>query len=289
MENNIPEIESYFESLIVGGKSPHTIRTYKKDCDKFCEYFKVSDVSDIQKLGSIEYRKFIGDLGLSPSSINGCIRNISAMLHWLEDNGYISNCKFFGIKFGKGKFIKQSKVKKDVLTDEESARLINAGKNKQNKFMLAFLLWTGVRNQELRNIKLSDISGEDVIINGKGSKQRTVSMNPILFKMYEEYLKERHTDSEYLFYSGHSDGIMTGKSILDRVYKACEDAGIDKKIGTHRLRGTCLTNIIKESGLVAAKNVAGHSNINVTMIYDETSAEWTKEVMKGTTRTFGFS
>ena len=285
----IPEIESYFNALRDGNKSAHTIRTYMKDVSKFIDYFQIDDISKIQKLGISDYRKFISELNLSPASKNGCIRNLSALLHWLEENEFITGCKFFGIKFGKGKFIKTTKSKKDVLTDNESFSLINNSKNIQVKFMTAFLLWTGVRNEELRNIKISDISGDEVKIMGKGGKYRIVVMNPVLYKMYIEYLSERNTESQYLFYSNHSNTKMTGKAISDRVKKSCDDAGITKKISTHRLRATCLTNIIKEYGLVAAKNVAGHSSINTTMIYDGTNESWTKEVMRNTTKTFGLT
>ena len=284
----LPEIESYFTALAVAGKSSCTIRNYRKDIEKMIEYFDINSMKDIQSLGIADYRKFIGDLKLAPSSVNAAIRNLGAGLNWLEENEFISGCKFRSIKFGKGKFVKQPKKIKDVLSDDESRKLILSGKNEQTKFMLALMLFVGLRNDEVRSIKMIDITNDEIVISGKGSKQRCIVMNSVLFRMYNEYLSVRNTDCEYLFYSNHSKSKMTSKAVLDRVKTAYSVAGLSgKKISPHRLRASAITNIIKETGLVSAMRVAGHSSVSVTMIYDGTSSEYLKDTLKNTTRTFG--
>jgi len=286
---NIPEIAAYHDALVTGGKSVHTMRTYFRDIEKFVEFFNVSKISDIQNLGNVEYRKFIGSFTLSPASVNGIIRNIGAFLHFLEDEGYISDCKFFSIKFGqKRKFVKEPKTHKDVLSDDEVGKMISVAKNKQVKFMLALMAYDGLRSDEVRSIKIGDIKDGEVEIHGKGSKDRKISFNPILMSMYNEYIDVRNSDCEYLFFSNHSNGKLTSKSVIDRIDKVYQDAGlVGKHITAHSFRRTAATNIIKESGIAICQKILGHASLSTTQLYNYLDSEFVQETMKHTTRTFG--
>ena len=274
------EYNEYIKSLEIANKSPHTIRTYKRDLSKIFEFFNIGNIDGIKNLTQNNFREFISSqTELKESSINSILRSASAFFRWLEGNDFLpENYSFFRLRFGKTKFIKEPKKIKAILTPEEIDKMISVAKNKQIKFMIALMTWTAIRRDEVCNIKMSDITILEeldacaIVINGKGSKQRNVYMDKELCEMFHEYLEERTADncqSEYLFYSNHSSGKLTGTSINNRVLTCLKDAGIEKKITAHRLRGTAITRIIKTHDIFTAMKVAGHSSLNTTRIYDE--------------------
>lgn len=287
---NIPQLENYFTELKNSNKSVHTIRAYRQTMNKFVAHFNLEDISRINSLTMSDYREFISSLDMSPASKNGHIRNLSASLMWLEENEVISGCKLFSVKFGKGKLIKEGKKKRAILTDDESFKIITAGKNSQIKFMLGLMIWGGLRNDEVRSIKMEDIKDNELLVHGKGQKERSIAFNPVLEKFYLEYLKDRDSNSEYLFFSNHNpESKMTSKSIVDRIKKAYSDAGLSgKNITAHSLRRTSASNMIREHDIRSAQKFLGHSSINTTVLYDQNDSEYIKDIMKKTTKTFGF-
>lgn len=282
------QVEEYIKSLEMSNKSFNTVRTYKKDIYKFIEFFNIKSVDDIQKLDQSNYRDFISSLSVSPSSINGCIRNLSAFHTWLQDNEYIKDSSFFKVKFGKSRFVKVEKKLKDVLNDDEIVKIIKSADTLQEKFMIALMVFTAIRRDEVCKIKLSDINNCAIVINGKGSKQRRVFLNEQLCQMLNIYLAERNTECEYLFYWGSKK--ISGVTVNNRVLRAFKNAGIEnKKITAHRLRATALTNIIREFGILAAQKVAGHSNIMTTRIYDNSGDEVVMNALLNSKKTYDLS
>ncbi len=282
--------ENYFTDLRTGGKSECTIRNYSKDVYKFIKFFNVESYLDIEKLGKNDYMKFVSSLEtLSPASKNALIRNISAFLNWAIDAELISNSDFFKVKFGqKRKFVKEPKSHKDILTDDEINKMIGAVDNKQHKFMIGLMAWTGLRSDELRSIKLVDIHNGEVWVHGKGSKERQIAFNPILMKLYNDYLAVRNSKSEYLFYSNYCDCKLTSKTIVDRINKIYKMAGLSgKNITAHSFRRTAATNIGKEFGEIVAQYTLGHSDLKTTQKYMQFDTSYINETMKNTTRTFG--
>ena len=264
-------VSAYIAVLKIGEKSENTIRSYNKDIQKFIAHFEIKDTSEIENISVDKYHNFYGSLGLSNVSLNGLIRNLSAFFAYLKEGKYVSNeCPFFSVKFGKTKFVDVKRKFKDILSPDEEELVINAGRNLQEKFMLAMALKTALRRSEIAGIKMSDINGCEITITGKGGDEAKTYLNDRLCAMLQEYvLKERNTDSEYLFYGtrGKQSESMTGDTVNNRVKDACERAGITKKITAHRLRATRITNVAYEHGDRAAQAIARHKSHTTTELY----------------------
>ncbi len=264
-------VSAYIAVLKIGEKSENTIRSYSKDIQKFINHFEIKETSEIENISVDKYHNFYGSLGLSNVSLNGLIRNLSAFFAYLKEGKYVSNeCPFFSVKFGKTKFVDVKRKFKDILSPDEEELVINAGRNLQEKFMLAMALKTALRRSEIAGIKMSDINGCEITITGKGGDEAKTYLNDRLCNMLQEYvLKERNTDSEYLFYGtrGKQSMSMTGDTVNNRVKDACERAGIAKKITAHRLRATRITNVAYEHGDRAAQAIARHKSHTTTELY----------------------
>lgn len=269
------EIQEYLSMLELGGKSIHTIRLYNKDLKKLLSFCKSKSIT-FKDMTTLDFQEFYKTQILSVESMNGLIRSLSAFFSWMKDT-YRFESEFFNVRFGRSKYLKKSKVKKMILSDDEATKLIESGANFQERFMLALMLYTAIRRDEVASIQMTDIQGCRITINGKGSKQRNVFLDDVLCHMLNVYMTERKTTSNYLFYATRgeksSSGKLSGGTINNRVKSAGKRANIPdeklSKLSAHRLRGTGLTRLIILFGIDTAQRIAGHSNTNTTRIYDE--------------------
>lgn len=271
---------------ISANKSKHTVRGYKKNIEKLLSHFSIVDLKGFESLTVNQYRLFLNSLlekGLQESSVNCLIRDVDAFCSYLISDNISMNEKlaFHKIKFGKSHFMKVKTKLKDTLTDEEVQLVIDSENDIQYKFMFAFLLHTGIRRNELTNILISDVDEMErsVIIHGKGGTVEKTFMNGVVFSLYKKALADRKSDSPYLFYAKGHKGQLSGDAVYKRVLAKIEELGIDKKITTHRLRATVITNIISKYGLGIAMKVARHKNMATTSIYDNTRMEQVKSVL----------
>lgn len=282
-------IDDYIGSLKQGGKSPATLRTYRKDCEKLVNYFNIKDAKDIENISVSQYLEFYDAQNLSPNSVKGLIRNLSAWMTWLKRGHHIEKTNFSDVFFGNARFPKVVREPKMVLNDEEIEKLIKAGRDIQTRFMIAVLAYCGLRRAELCSIKLSDINGCKIRIEGKGRKIRHTFLNETLCTMLSIYMAQRETDSPYLFYSRHGEssdnGKLTGQSVYNRILKAGKESGISEDkvalLTPHRLRGSLATKIIKSHGLDSAARVLGHSSTATTLLYDSSGDDLVEQILRG--------
>jgi integrase/recombinase XerD len=209
------------------------------------------------------------------SSINTNIRSVKVFFNWLVEQEYIS-----ANPFTKVKDLKTSKRKPEYLENEEVLSMIKACKNIQDKTIVAVLVSTGLRRNELVNIKLEDIHGDAIKIIGKGDKERVVYMQDDVFNLYQEYLiwreknnKRKGITSEYLFVTKMNDK-FSGDSIYLKIKSIARNAGLSEdrveKIHPHMFRHTFATNLRESSGDIRiVQHSLGHSKLETTMIYDD--------------------
>lgn len=85
-------------------------------------------------------------------------------------------------------------------------RLLESG-NKRDYAIVTLCTYTGIRRSELINLKLYEIDlvAKEIYVTGKGDKFRTVYINDKTVHAIREYLKERKSESPYLFVSRQSE------------------------------------------------------------------------------------
>jgi integrase len=98
---------------------------------------------------------------------------------------------------------KEKKTVPMVLTKEEISKMIHCLRNVKHRAMLMTLYGTGMRNDELRNLKAEDIDSKRMVIhirNGKGNRDREAILSPKLLEYLRYYWKTNKDDkSNYLF------------------------------------------------------------------------------------------
>ena len=145
---------------------------------------------------------------------------------------------------------------------------------------------TGIRRQELLNLKLEDIDYEKGFLRvnrGKGDKDRVVPLGSITCKYLENYIKLVRIDlarikgSEYLFLTLAGTS-MEETSLRKRLHKYTKKAKINKTITPHVFRHTCATHLIQQKANIrCVQGILGHKSLDTTQKYTQITITDLKE------------
>lgn len=176
------------------------------------------------------------------------------------------------------------------LSLDESKNLLEAvdGKNYERDYcILTLFLNCGLRLSELCNINLSDIREDNLVITGKGNKQRVVHLNSACLKAIENYMKVRPVDG---IRADHKDALfisqqlrrISNKTVQHIVYTFLEKSGLGGQgYSVHKLRHTAATLMYRHGNVDVRvlKEVLGHENLNTTQIYTHVSDKQIKNAI----------
>jgi site-specific recombinase XerD len=160
-----------------------------------------------------------------------------------------------------------------ILSEEEVARLIECASTSYHRVILMTLYGTGLRREELCRLKVTDVDSQRMVIHvrqGKGNKDRDVTLSPKLLEVLRAYWKWRKPKT-YLFPSyqrKRSEQPITSKTVYYAVREAARRAGIHKKVSPHLLRHSWATHLLERgTDLKTIQMLLGHFNLEATTIY----------------------
>jgi integrase/recombinase XerD len=213
------------------------------------------------------------------------VEEINAYLYRLtvHDNLSISFFKqtVFGLRFWFRLFDMESKalqmpvIKKDktlptVLSKEECKALFAVSRNLKHRFLLAFAYAGGLRMNELRHVKISDVDldrKQVKIRQGKGKKDRYVILSEFIALRFENYLSEIKP-AVYLFEGQHVGEVMGERSIQYVINEALKKTDIQKQVSMHTLRHSFATHLLEDGvDIYSIQRLLGHSDIRTTIVY----------------------
>jgi integrase/recombinase XerD len=151
--------------------------------------------------------------------------------------------------------------------------------------LLRLMLNTGLRAAEVLNLKVNDIdwrSGNLMVREGKGKKDRTLWIGEADLKLLEKWLKyqAKLPGSAFLFTT------FDGKRLQDRylrcrVKRLAKQAGIDKDVHPHLLRHTFAADLLRQTkNLRITQKALGHAQITSTQIYTHIVDDELEEALK---------
>jgi integrase/recombinase XerD len=179
--------------------------------------------------------------------------------------------------------IKRAKSRKNVihrLSRDEEQKLIGCAYRENNSYglLLKTLFLTGARVSEFVSVRVQDFYFDEQMIliqKGKGGKSRYVPILPELAHELKTHLGSRKTG--YVFESNRHTK-FTARRIQQIVKETADRAGITKKVHPHLLRHTVATFLLEKGmPLEQIQKFLGHSKIETTQIYAESSTEMMKE------------
>ena len=268
-------IKDYQDYIIKKGLTIKTAKNYTYDVKTFNKWLisKESTLKTYNRYHILKYLEYMKDT-LKTSTINKKINSLYHFNQYLIEKEIQDSLVIFNDKDR----IKETGNKQvEVFTEAQQEHLLfHLHKDDIDirlKAVILLLIFTGIRARELINIKLKDIDYlvNDLIVTGKGNKNRTIPLKPIVTKAVKEYISQERIkskyakDSDYLFVTERAkkpsrDTIRLWIKPLEKV--------INTKIYPHKFRHTLATNLINKGiEISTVASILGHSDIQTTIDY----------------------
>ncbi len=237
-----------------------TIKTYVYCLRKFMSKCH-KEPKKINREDVIDYLDRLSQKDLSGSTIN---INLQALKFMMEEVLHRSR-SFYHIKYSK-----TPKKLPEVLSKDETIKLIKTITNNKHQLMIKLMYSAGLRVSELVHLKVKDFEFEinhGWVRKGKGNKDRLFIIAKKIKKELQDYIqKEGITLDSWLFssYNGH----ISQRTAQVIVKKTAKEAKISKNVYCHTLRHSYATHLIENGYDVASvQSLLGHNSPETTMIY----------------------
>lgn len=259
------DLQRFLDRKSMSGKSEKTVERYRYVLSKVLAYINkpIDEITEGDLIDYLEKYKLIRNV--SNSTLDGCRRCISSFFTWQHAKGYISRNPSAGIDP-----IKIPKVIKKAYSDEDMEKLRRECTQLRDMALVEFLYTTGVRVSELCALNRDDVkvTSREIIVYGKGAKEREVYLTPVSCMYLTAYLEKRTDSEQSLFVSTRKPyKRMTPGGVRAMLKKLGNRSGVEK-VHPHRFRTTLATNLIKKGMPVEeVKTILGHESINTTLIY----------------------
>ncbi|MGQ9844987.1 MAG: site-specific tyrosine recombinase/integron integrase [Caldisericia bacterium] len=262
--------------------SPHTLRAYKRDLLDFYEFIQEMNL-DYKSVTRNNLRSFLfklKDKNLTKKTISRKISGVRSFYRFLLKEGYIDKNPLLTLELPK-----VEKRLPTFLTEEEALKLINYPDKKtilglRDNLILKMLYSTGMRVSELVSLRMSelDLDKGEVVIKGKGNKERVVFLPEDIIEDIKFYIQKRKKSSNFLFLN-RKGKLLTDKGIRLLVEKYAKKVIPYKKITPHTLRHTFATHLLTNGAdLRSVQELLGHTKLSTTQIYTHLTKENLKKV-----------
>lgn len=222
---------------------------------------------------------------LSAHTIASYVRSIRTFWAWLSKEGFISENPFAKVKVPKAPRKVVNTFTSDQITRLLKAIPIKKPKGYRDYAIIITLYGTGMRIQELLDLRLSDLNLESgqIKVTGKGARERYLYMSPTVYKVILRYLNrfrpKVHID--YLFV--HDNGQPLSRYyVAHRMQKYGREAGITGvRCSPHTLRHSFAVNYLRSGGdSFTLQKILGHSTLDMTRHYAEVANSDVERGMK---------
>ncbi|WP_235443590.1 tyrosine recombinase XerS [Peribacillus frigoritolerans] len=176
---------------------------------------------------------------------------------------------------------------------EKSRKLIYFKRDKERDFaILSLFLGSGIRVNELSNLRLRDLDFEEKQIHvlRKGGKKDVVAVSPPSMQDIKDYLAVRterysgsNDDTAYVFLTRVNDGAtpLSNRAIEALVKKYTKAFKSNKSMSPHKLRHTYGTNLMEQSGDIhLLMTQLGHTSTTTAALYTNPEQEKVKKAAK---------
>lgn len=283
------EIDKFIEYLkYQRNYSDFTCNNYKKDLNEYNSFilsnkinYKNMDYNDAK-----EYVIYLNKKNDAKSTISRKLSSLRTFYKYLVLNNKVESNPFLLVSSPK----KEKRIPKFINYNNMEEILnvpnIKTKEGQRERVILEVLYASGVRVSELVNIKLKDIdfSNKNILIFGKGSKERLVSFGDYALEYINLYLKEGRNllldgvKSDYLIVGKKSEKLTTRRveQIIDDIIKR---TSIKLNITPHMFRHTFATHLLDNGcDLLVVQDLLGHASLSSTEIYTHVSNEHLREV-----------
>ncbi|MBW1987922.1 MAG: tyrosine recombinase XerC [Deltaproteobacteria bacterium] len=288
--NPPPDITRFLEYAAADGRSPATIRAYRRDLLEFAGFLadeagggELSNEAFF-RVNRLDIRAYLGFLHQKGDSRSTMARKLSALrsfYRFLEKEGKVAANPAKAVATPK----REKKAVSWLNVDEAYDLLDNmpAGTwlEKRDRAVLETLYSTGVRVAELSGMDVDDVDAAEGLVRvvGKGNKERVVPIGQKALDAIEEYRKAldeegpENRDEKALFLNFRG-GRLTVRSMARAVDKAAAGMRLMRALSPHGLRHTFATHMLDGGAdLRSVQELLGHASLSTTGMYTHVSLD----------------
>lgn len=282
--------------------SEKTILAYKIDIQQFVSFlFNEFPETTLEKATYNQIRSWVIQLSLQETQASSLKRKVSALKSFFKfiikkgiiDNNPADKITTPKLKERLPKYFEQKNINNllnetNIFGEKDSnATFKDTPEGKQNKLIIEMLYQTGMRRQELIDLKWEaiDFSLKQLKITGKGNKQRLMPCSEKLLHLLKEHkatqnqLFEIEKDKNYIFLT--NNGQQLYPNYVYRLIKEKFKNVVAEKKSPHVLRHSFATHISNNGAKLSdIKELMGHASLASTQVYTHNTIEQLKEVYK---------
>jgi len=250
--------------------SPLTIQAYGRDLERFTDFLhrrfgRLPSPDEINRQVLVQFAVTLS--GAAPLTVRRKLACLSSFFKLMQDMGYVNGNPAHGLPLPK----KKQPVPVTV-TDEQVQRIVRAAHTPWHRAMIVLLLSTGIRRSEATAITLDDLDLEkdQLLVRGKGAKERIVPLGPAAIEAIRDYLQSRpQTECRRLFVSRAGAHPIHGRLVNRMLNQVLKRAGLaENGITPHKLRHTFATHLIRNGVDVrTVQELLGHADLQTTARY----------------------
>lgn len=254
--------DAWIAALRVQGRSEKTIQAYTYIVTRVLSDMK----TPVRSVTVHHIRNWLAQeksRGIADSTLEGNRQVLASMFGWLYREGLIEKNPVANI----GTIKAQRKVR-EPYADVDLENLKAACKSKRDLAILCFLLATGCRISEVTQLDRDriDFQNKEVIVLGKGNKERTVYFDAVTAMHLRNYLSTRTDGNPALFIGKRQERLQPG-GVRAMLNVLAEKAGVNHA-HPHRFRRTRATMLIAHGmPIQEVANILGHEKLDTTMRY----------------------
>lgn len=283
-------IDRYLEYINIEKRySPNTIISYRKDLEDFAKFLlDTESIENLQKVDKKMVRNFINHLNnqkLSKRSINRKISTLKSFYNFLLRISEIKTSPLERISM-----LKFYAEKQIPFSEEEMKHLLFILEEAQvellDKLIIEALYQTGMRRAELCNLLLENVnfSRNEIVVIGKGNKERIVPISPDLSKVLKIYYLEHRkptAEAEKYFFVSSKGKKITEKFVYLMVTSYLSQVSLKEKKSPHILRHSFATHVLNGGAEISkVKKIMGHASLASTQVYTNANIEQLKKVFQ---------
>ena len=270
-------LDEFLEYLRSTGKSSNTYDTYFRHVGLFylwCWESFSAKPSQLYRTNVQDYISYMRNIKrCTPRTLNNHLSALRSFNEYLIQSGRQTELVVLHTDFMKVQiqYASPSKVdKSDVEVFRQ--RVLETG-SKRDYAIVTLLAYAGLRRSECAALRTDqiDLVSREIRVTGKGDKHRVVYINDKIVHAVRAYLKERESDSPYLFVSRQGERISPSR--INQIFNRYSD-GITPKDLRHFY---CSNALASGFSIHEVANQAGHSNVRTTLVYTNPSAKEMKE------------
>mgnify|MGYP003671598678 CR=1 FL=1 len=284
-------LNSFLDYLSLEKKySRNTVVAYKKDLEQLASFLQDEYDLQIENASYPLIRTWLSNLlddNLSARTVNRKVASLKSYYKFLLFTGQID---FHPLS--QHKSLKVSNNVQIPFSKKEVQQILDSSYDPTNfetvrdLLLIELFYITGMRREELMNLKLQDVnfSARSIKVLGKRNKERVIPLLDSIWDKLEAYLILRNlVNVNY-----HNELFMTKKGdklypvLVYRIIKLYFSKVSEKvKMSPHILRHSFATHLLDEGAdLNAVKELLGHASLASTQVYTHSSMAMLKGVYK---------